>query len=88
MRRIVDDFWKVAALALLALTLAFLIGPLIVAISMSLDARARAFSLLDARLYSQGEDPDPHQEDRGLVISESPLPARPPGATRGHWWSP
>jgi putative spermidine/putrescine transport system permease protein len=39
MTRIFDDFWKIAALILLALTLAFLIGPLVVAISMSLDAR-------------------------------------------------
>jgi putative spermidine/putrescine transport system permease protein len=39
MTRIIDDFWKATALVLLALTLAFLIGPLIVAIAMSLDAR-------------------------------------------------
>src|SRR5690349_9348510 len=39
MKRIVDDLWRTAAHILLALTLAFLIGPLIVAISMSLDAR-------------------------------------------------
>jgi putative spermidine/putrescine transport system permease protein len=39
MTRIIDDFWKIAAWVLLALTLVFLIGPLIVAISMSLDAR-------------------------------------------------
>lgn len=39
MTRIIDDFWKIAVLVLLALTLVFLIGPLIVAISMSLDAR-------------------------------------------------
>lgn len=39
MTRIVDDIWKVAVLACLLVTLAFLIGPLIVAISMSLDAR-------------------------------------------------
>jgi putative spermidine/putrescine transport system permease protein len=39
MTRLVDDFWKAAAACLLALTLAFLIGPLIVAVSMSLDAR-------------------------------------------------
>lgn len=39
MKRIFDDLWKFAAMILLAVTLAFLIGPMIVAISMSLDAR-------------------------------------------------
>ena len=39
MTRLVDDLWKVAALGLLVVTLIFLIGPLIVAVSMSLDAR-------------------------------------------------
>ncbi|MGB6285106.1 MAG: hypothetical protein WBG18_11925, partial [Xanthobacteraceae bacterium] len=39
MTRLLDDFWKAAAGCLLALTLAFLLGPLIVAVSMSLDAR-------------------------------------------------
>lgn len=39
MRRIFDDIWKIAALVLMALTLAFLIGPMIVAIAMSFDAR-------------------------------------------------
>ena len=39
MKRFVDDFWKIAVRVCLLITLAFLIGPLIVAISMSFDAR-------------------------------------------------
>jgi putative spermidine/putrescine transport system permease protein len=39
MRRAIDNAWRAAVVALLALTLAFLIGPLIVAIMMSFDAR-------------------------------------------------
>ena len=39
MKRLVDDVWKIVVLAGLLITLAFLIGPLIVAISMSFDAR-------------------------------------------------
>lgn len=39
MKRLVDDTWKIAVLGCLLVTLGFLIGPVIVAISMSLDAR-------------------------------------------------
>ena len=39
MKRMIDDFWRVVVAVLLALTLLFLIGPMIVAILMSFDAR-------------------------------------------------
>ena len=39
MKRLVDDFWRIAVRVCLFITLAFLIGPLIVAVSMSFDAR-------------------------------------------------
>ena len=40
MKRAVDNAWRIAVAALLVVTLLFLIGPLIVAILMSFDARA------------------------------------------------